>query len=70
MKEGDCMKLTEAQKKANRKWDKENMVTLACHVRKEQAEKFKDFTGKFSTIVLQTIGIDKFRFLSFLIQAQ
>lgn len=38
------MKLTEAQKKANRKWDKENMVTLACHVRKEQAEKFKDFT--------------------------
>ena len=40
------MKLTEAQKKANRKWDKENMVTLACHVRKEQAEKFKDFTAQ------------------------
>ena len=55
MKEGDCMKLTEAQKKANRKWDKENMVTLACHVRKEQAEEFKDIISKRGKTVNQSL---------------
>lgn len=30
-----------AQKKARDKWDKENMTTLSCKVKKEQAEKVK-----------------------------
>lgn len=30
-----------SQKRANAKWDKENMTVLACKVRKEVADKFK-----------------------------
>lgn len=33
--------VTEAQKKASAKWDKENMTILACKVRKDFAEQFK-----------------------------
>ena len=33
--------VTEARKRANAKWDKENMTVLACKVRKEVADKFK-----------------------------
>lgn len=33
--------LTESQKKARNKWDSENMVTLACKVRREEAEAFR-----------------------------
>lgn len=32
---------SESQKRANAKWDKENMTVLACKVRKEVAGKFK-----------------------------
>lgn len=32
---------SESQKRANAKWDKENMTVLACKVRKEVADKFK-----------------------------
>lgn len=35
------MPITEARKKANQKWDKENMATIACRLRKEQVEEFK-----------------------------
>lgn len=31
----------ESQKKARDKWDSENMTTLGCKVKKEQAERFK-----------------------------
>lgn len=32
---------TEAQKKASAKYHRENIASLACRVRKEQAEQFK-----------------------------
>ena len=35
------MSVSEAHKKGNRKWDKENMTTLGCKVKKEEAELFK-----------------------------
>lgn len=33
--------LSEARKRANLKWDKENMTILACRVRKDYAEQVK-----------------------------
>ena len=33
--------VTEARKRANAKWDKENMIVLACKVKRETAEQFK-----------------------------
>lgn len=35
--------LTESRKKANKKWDKENMITLSCKVRKELAENLRKY---------------------------
>ena len=37
------MAVSDAKKKANAKWDSENMATLACKLKKEQAEKFKAY---------------------------
>lgn len=31
------------KKKANKKWDKENMITLSCKVRKELAENLRKY---------------------------
>lgn len=50
------MALTEAKRKANAKWDSENMATLACKVKKTQADAFKTFCaehGKTSNTVLK-----------------
>ena len=47
---------SEAQKKASAKYQKENIASLACRVKKEQAEKFKAFCeerGKTSNAVLR-----------------
>lgn len=33
--------VTEARKRANAKWDKENMTILGCKVKKEYAAKFR-----------------------------
>ena len=35
------MAVPESKRKANAKWDSENMATLACKVKKEQADAFK-----------------------------
>lgn len=43
MKEGVIMSITDAQKRASNKWAKENMSTLACKVKKEQAEQFREY---------------------------
>lgn len=32
-----------AKRKANDKWDRENMSTIACKLRKEDAEAFREF---------------------------
>lgn len=47
---------SEAQKKASAKYQKENIASLACRVKKEQAEKFKEYCeaqGKTSNAVLR-----------------
>ena len=47
---------TEAQKRASAKYQEKNIASLACRVKKEQAEKFKAYCtglGKTSTAVLR-----------------
>lgn len=43
------MAVSEAKKKSNAKWDKTNMATLGCKVKKEQAEKFKRYASDNGT---------------------
>ena len=44
------MSPTEAQRRASAKYQRENIASLACRVKKEQAEKFKAYcTGKGQT---------------------
>ena len=55
------MAVTESRKKANVKWDAENMTTLGCRVKKDQAEKFKTYCaeiGKTSNAVLRDYVLD------------
>lgn len=33
--------VTEAKKRSNAKWDRENMTTLGCRMRRDYAEEFK-----------------------------
>lgn len=50
------MATSEAQKKAAAKYHKENISSLACRVKKEQADKFKahcQAVGKTSNAVLR-----------------
>ncbi len=50
------MAVSEAQKKASAKYQKENIASLACRVKKEQAEAFKAYCasmGKTSNAVLR-----------------
>lgn len=50
------MALTEAQKKANKKYQSKTIASLACRVKKEQAEQFKVYCankGKTSNAVLR-----------------
>lgn len=47
---------SEAQKKASAKYQEKNIASLACRVKKEQAEKFKAYCealGKTSNAVLR-----------------
>ena len=45
------MAASEAQKKAAAKYHKENISSLACRVRKDQADKFKEYCeGKGKTV--------------------
>ena len=55
------MAVTKSRKKANAKWDAENMTTLGCRVKKDQAEKFKTYCaeiGKTSNAVLRDYVLD------------
>lgn len=50
------MATSEAQRKASAKYQKENIASLACRVKKDQAEKFKAYCekqGKTSNAVLR-----------------
>lgn len=37
------MAIAESRKRANAKWDKENMTTLGCKIKRTQAAKFKSY---------------------------
>ncbi len=50
------MAISEAHKRANQKWDKENMMTLGVRLKKKDAMAFKDFAksqGKTANAVLK-----------------
>ena len=56
------MSVSEAQMKANRQLDKENMITLGCKVKREQAEKFKKYAadnGKTANALLKDFVLEK-----------
>ena len=36
-------KISAAKRRANDKWDRENMVTIACKLRKEDADAFREY---------------------------
>lgn len=55
------MAVSEAQKKAAAKYHRENIASIACRVRKEQAEKFKAYCeaqGKTSNAVLKEFVLE------------
>ena len=55
------MPISDAKKKANARWDSENMATIGCKLKKSQAEKFKDYCrqkGKTSNAVLRDYVLD------------
>lgn len=50
------MPVSEKKKISNAKWDKDNMATLGCRVRKEEATAFKEYAanqGKTANTVLK-----------------
>lgn len=52
---------SEAQKRASAKYQQKNIASLACRVKKEQAEKFKAYCkeqGKTSNAVLREYVLD------------
>lgn len=55
------MAVAESRKRAKVKWDAENMTTLGCRVKKEQADRFKAYCseiGKTSNAVLRDYVLD------------
>lgn len=55
------MAVPDAKRKANNKWDKENMATLGCKVKRDQAERFKEccaMQGKKANAVLRDFVIE------------
>ncbi len=50
------MPISKAKRTANDKWDKENMTTLGCKVKRTEAAAFKEYAtkqGKTSNTVLK-----------------
>lgn len=55
------MAVSDAKKRANQKWDNTNMATLACKIKKSQADRFKEYCtekGKTSNAVLREYVLD------------
>ena len=53
---------SEAQKKSRNKWDKKNMATLGCKIRKEYAERFKQYAednGTTANALLKDFVMEK-----------
>lgn len=56
------MAVSRSKRAANNKWDKENMKIVACKVKKEQAEKFKQYAtdnGTTANALLKDYVLDK-----------
>lgn len=56
------MPISAKKKASNAKWDKQNMATLGCKVKKEQAEKFKKYAseqGKTANAILKDYVMEK-----------
>lgn len=52
----DTPKTSKAKREANNRWDKKNMITLGCRVKRDDAEKFKAFAenqGKTANTILK-----------------
>jgi len=52
----DIPKTPVSKRRANDKWDKENMAVLACKVKKNEASAFKDYAtrlGKTSNTIIK-----------------
>lgn len=45
------MTVSKAKKQANAKWDRENMTTIGCRVRRDVAEKFKAECARRGTTI-------------------
>ena len=45
------MALTQARKKANKKWDKENMCVIGCKVRREHADQIRQHAANLGESV-------------------
>lgn len=43
--------VSEAKRKANDKWDKDNMATVACKLRKEDADAFREYAKQSNKTV-------------------
>lgn len=55
------MAIAESRKRANAKWDKENMTTLGCKIKRDQAAAFKAYCenhGSTSNTVLKGFVLD------------
>lgn len=55
------MAVSEAKKRANKKYQAKTIASLACRVKKDQAEKFKSYClrmGKTSNAVLRNYVLD------------
>ena len=55
------MPVSKSRRAANDRWDKENMATLGCKVRKEEATAFKEYAadqGKTANTVLKEYVLD------------
>ena len=46
---GGIFMISDKKKASNAKWDKENMTSLACRVKKDYAEKFKSACAEAGT---------------------
>lgn len=46
---GDVMPVSRAKRASNNKWDKENMKIVACKIKKEDAENFKQYAEDNNT---------------------
>ena len=58
-------KVSESQKKARDKWDAENMTTIGCKLKKEQADRFKAYAasqGTTANALLKQFVLDTIKF--------